>query len=292
MTTGKTTDPQSRAGSLPARVALGTMHGKERALAPAFDRLSVRLIVPDGLNTDSFGTFSAETPRAGSMEDAARAKIAAALAVTGLPVGLASEGAYGPHPAVPFMAAGIEILMWRDADQGHEIIERLGDDRPAYDRAEVADMDQAAPLLTRMGFPETALIVSPAGDARGPVAKGLTGLSELAAAIVAACKASPVGKAVLQTDMRAHMNPRRMSMIARLGLRLANRLACRCDGCGAPGWGRLGTVPGLPCSWCGGPSLLIAHEVHGCTACGTTRPMPRPDGKTMADPGECPACNP
>ena len=292
MTTGQTYDPQNRAGVLPARVALGTMHGKERALAPAFDRLSVRLIVPDGLNTDRFGTFSAEIPRAGSMEDAARAKIEAAMAATGLPVGLASEGAYGPHPAVPFMAAGLEILMWRDAERGHEIIERLGDDRPAYDLAEVADIDQVAPVLTRMGFPETAMIVRPAGDPCGSVVKGLTGMSELATAIAAACKASPVGKAVVQTDMRAHMNPQRMATIAKLGLRLADRLACRCDACGAPGWGRLRTVPGLPCDWCGGPSLLIAHEVHGCTACGTTRPVPRPDGKTTADPGECPACNP
>lgn len=292
MTTGKTTNPQDRAGALPARIALGTMHGKERALAPAFDRLSVRLIVPAGLDTDRFGTFSAETPRQGDMEQAARAKIEAAMAATGLPVGLASEGAYGPHPAVPFMAAGLEILLWRDAERGHEIIERLGDDRPTYDHAEVAGIDQAAPLLQRVGFPETAVIVAPALALDRPLAKGVRTMPELAAAIAAACKASPVGKAMVQTDMRAHMNPRRMTMIARLGLRLAERLACRCDACGAAGWGRLGTVPGLPCDWCGGPSLLIAHEVHGCTACGTTRPVPRPDGKTTADPGQCPACNP
>ena len=292
MTTEGTLDQQNRAGLLPARVALGTMHDKERALAPAFDRLSVRLIVPEGLNTDRFGTFSAEIPRAGSMEEAARAKAMAAMAATGLPAGLASEGAYGPHPAIPFMAAGLEILLWRDADTGQEIIERLSDDRPTYDHEEVADIDQAAPLLTRVGFPETAVIVSPAGAAGRPVAKGLTDVAQLASAIAAACRDSPAGKAMVQTDMRAHMNPRRMALIARLGLRMAERLACRCDACGAPGWGMLGTVPGLPCDWCGGPSLLIAHEVHGCTACGTTRPVPRPDGKTTADPGQCPACNP
>ena len=292
MTMGKTTAPQNRAGTLPARVALGTMHAKERALAPAFARLSVSLIVPDRLDTDRFGTFNAETPRAGSMEEAARAKAIAAIKATGLPAGLASEGAYGPHPAIPFLAAGLEILLWRDAETGREIIERLGDDRPTYDHVEVEDIDQTAPLLTRVGFPDTALIVSAVGAEGRPVAKGLTGMPALAAAIAAACRASPTGKAMVQTDMRAHMNPRRMAMIARMGRQMADRLACRCDACGAPGWGRLGTVPGLPCSWCGGPILLIAHELHGCTGCGTTRPVPRPDGRTEADPGECPACNP
>lgn len=78
--------------TLPTRAALGTMHGKEAALAPPLSVLGITLIRPE-IDTDRFGTFTAEMPRSGTMADAARAKAKAAIAATGLSVGLASEGA-------------------------------------------------------------------------------------------------------------------------------------------------------------------------------------------------------
>ena len=58
-----------------ARIALGTMHAKERALAKPFARiLGAELVVPHDIDTDAYGTFTGETPRAGTMLDAARAK--------------------------------------------------------------------------------------------------------------------------------------------------------------------------------------------------------------------------
>ena len=290
----RATSNKGQGAALPRLVALGTMHGKEAALAPAFAALGVELVLPAGVDTDRFGSFDGVTPRAGSMEDAARAKVRAAMAATGLACGLASEGAYGPHPVIPWAAAGIEILLWRDDRTGHEVIERLVDDRPAFDRIEVAEGDDLTAFLARAGFPETALVVAPAAQAAAPTAKGVRDPAALAVALAAAWRAGgrAGGRAVVQTDMRAHMNPRRMQTIARLGARLADRLARRCDACGAPGWGMIGTEPGLPCGGCGGPSLLVAAERHGCTACGTTRRQPRADGLTEADPGQCPLCNP
>ena len=52
--------------SLPERVALGTMHGKAAAIAPPLARLGIALVVPEGLDTNRFGTFTGETPRHGS----------------------------------------------------------------------------------------------------------------------------------------------------------------------------------------------------------------------------------
>ena len=49
----------------------------------------------------------------------------------------------------------------------------------------------------------------------------------LAAAIGQAAAKSANGRAFLQTDMRAHMNPRRMEIIAGLAARLAQRLRRR-----------------------------------------------------------------
>lgn len=273
--------------TLPARVALGTMHGKAAAIAPPLARLGIALTVPGGLDTDRFGTFTGEVPRAGSMVEAARAKALAAIAATGLPVGLASEGAYGAHAVIPFLPQGRELLLWHDARSGHEIIEMLTDEAPAYDHIEVAAAEGAQAFLARIGFPPTAVIVMRADGV--PVAKGVQDLASLDGAIRAARAHGP---ARLQTDMRAHLNPRRMGMIGQLAERFARRLARRCPDCGAPGWGLLRLAPGLPCAWCGGPSLMPKGEIHGCTACGATTLRPRCDGVTEADPGMCPFCNP
>ena len=220
------------------------------------------------------------------MAEEVRAKAEAAMAATGHAIGIASEGAYGPHPAVPFLPFGRELILWRDAARGLEIVERMADEAPAFDRAEVDGPAAAGPFLARIGFPETAVVVA-AADCGTPVAKGLRDREALARAIAAAG-----GRATLSTDMRAHMNPRRMATIARLAERLAKRLATPCPGCGAPGFGRLRVEAGLPCAVCTAPTAMVAREIHGCAACGAEAARPRPDGLAEADAATCQHCNP
>lgn len=270
---------------LPDRVALGTMHGKEAVIAPPFAALGVTMVLAE-VETDRFGTFSGDVPRAGSMIEAARAKAQAAIAATGLPVGLASEGAYGPHPHFAFLPFGQELLLWLNVRTGQEVVEMTTDMQPSYDQETVGDLAAAEAFLTRIGFPETAVIVQPAVTAP-PLAKGVTDRTALNAMLDDAFRLG--GSAHLQADMRAHMNPRRMSVIAGLAQRLAQRLAVPCPTCAAPGFGRLRSLPGLPCRECGSETGLIAAEIHGCTACGAEQSQPR-DG--LADPGHCPSCNP
>lgn len=271
--------------SLPAWVALGTMHGKAAAVTPPFSRLGIALAVPQGLDTDRFGAFAGEVPRAGTMVESARAKALAAIRATGLPVGLGSEGAYGPHPLIPFLARGTELLLWHDVRIGQEVVETLVDDEPCYDRIEVRRLEEAEGFLARIGFPATGVVL---GMPDGAMVKGIQDRDRLDA-LLRDGQGRPM---VLQTDMRAHLNPRRMAVIGQLAGMLAARLAVRCPDCAAPGWGRLRPAPGLPCAWCDGPTLLPGGEVHGCTACGTEALVPRADGITMADPGHCPVCNP
>jgi len=278
--------------TLPELAALGTMHGKAAAIAPPLARLGITLVVPDGLDTDRFGTFTAEVPRAGTMDDAARAKARSAVAATGLSVGIASEGAYGPHPSIPFLPIGREVLLWRNEKTGHEVIERLIDEAPCYDHVTVFSADEATTFLKAIGFPRTAVIVAPAGTGAVPLAKGLQDRDAVDDAIARALHLSAQGGAFLQTDMRAHLNPRRMATIGRLAERLAARLATVCPVCAAPGWGLLRVETGLPCGWCDGPTLLVKAEIHGCTLCGHQVVRPRANGPRVADPGQCPACNP
>jgi hypothetical protein len=273
------------AAPLPDRVALGTMHGKETVIAPPLAALGVAVVLAK-VETDRFGTFSGEVARAGSMIEAARAKAQAAIAATGLPVGLASEGAYGPHPHFGFLPFGQELLLWLDIRTGQEVVEMTTDIQPNYDQETVVDLAAAEAFLTRIGFPETAVIVQPAITAP-PLAKGVTDRASFVAALDHAFRLG--GTAHLQADMRAHMNPRRMSVIAGLAQRLAQRLAVPCPTCAAPGFGRLRSLPGLPCRDCGTETGLVAAEVHGCTACGAEQSVPR---QGLADPGHCPSCNP
>lgn len=70
-------------GWLPDLVALGTMHGKEQAIAPPLAALGIR-IESTAIDTDRFGTFSRNVPRSGNMLEAARSKARAAAEATGL----------------------------------------------------------------------------------------------------------------------------------------------------------------------------------------------------------------
>jgi len=49
------------------------MHGKAAAIVPPLVRHGISLMVPEGLDTDRFGTFTADVLRKGTMGNAARA---------------------------------------------------------------------------------------------------------------------------------------------------------------------------------------------------------------------------
>jgi S-adenosylmethionine uptake transporter len=127
-----------------------------------------------------------------------------------------------------------------------------------------------------------AVIVAPKASA-APLAKGVRDRDTLQTVM------RGLPRAFLQSDMRAHMNARRMEIIAALATRLAVRLSAPCPRCAAPGWGLLRSDPGLPCSDCGTSTGLTAQDIHGCTACRHEIAQPRTG---TADPAYCPICNP
>jgi hypothetical protein len=82
---------------------LATMHQKEQVIAPILEHLGIKIVVPQGLNTDEFGTFSRDIKRPGDQLQAARLKAERAMALTGLTLAFASEGSFGPHPSIPYL---------------------------------------------------------------------------------------------------------------------------------------------------------------------------------------------
>ena len=270
------------------------MHAKERAIAPPIrSELGAELVVPEHLDTDALGTFSGEIERRGTMGEVAVRKARLGMAATGLEIGLASEGTYGPHPQIPFLAVGMELVVLVDDERGLRVSESLIDEKPCFGHVTVAPGEDIADFLTRIAFPGHAVVVAPGESADStPVAKGVRDRDALAAAIATAAGVSADGKARVETDMRAHMNPTRMATLGRLAEQLARRLNSACPECAAPGFGLVDTETGLPCEWCGGPSLMVRHQIFGCAGCDYREKRPRPDGLLHADPGRCQTCNP
>jgi hypothetical protein len=275
-------------------VSLASRHGKERAMARPFRvALGLELVLAEHFDTDSLGTFSGEQARPADAETTCRIKAEAGMAETGLDLGLASEGSFGPHPAIPFVPAGVEWMTFVDRTRNLVITEHLLTCRTNFSHCAVRPGDALDPWLQQVGFPAHALIVRPHQGGDEPfIRKGLQSGVDLHEAIRQASRLSADGLAQVETDMRAHRNPTRMASIRTLAFRLARRIATPCPACGSPGWGRVDVRLGLPCGWCGTATEMVRCELLGCFRCAHRQERPRPDGLLTADPQHCPWCNP
>ncbi|MEO1002371.1 MAG: DUF6671 family protein [Cyanobacteria bacterium J06638_7] len=280
-------------------LVLASKHGKQRALArPLRVALGLELLIPADLDTDTLGTFSGEVERLGSAAETCLRKAELGLRLGGGSLSIASEGSFGPHPQIPWMSAGEEILVFLDAGRGLVIQERRLVLRTNFDQRLVGTAEDLADWPARVGFPSHALIVRPhrplggASLAATAVRKGLRREAALGAAVRAAAAGSSDGQALVETDMRADRNPTRMAAIRCLAFALVRRIGSLCPACGSPGWGVVESRGGLPCSWCRTPTPLLAFETLGCPACDHRQERPRSDGQSEADPQHCPYCNP
>jgi hypothetical protein len=276
------------------KVALATMHRKEEAIAPALmEALGLYVVPAPRLDTDQLGTFAGEIPRRSNMLDTAVAKARMGMQATGLPLGLASEGSFGPHPLIPFFLGGIELMVFIDHERGLVVHETLVAEQTNFSHRIVVPAEPIDDFLGTAGFPSHGLIVRPhAGEICHNMTKGITSRTALDAAIGLAAQASADGKAHIETDMRAHMNPTRMRALTTLARQLGRRLASPCPACAAPGWGRMDIVRGLQCEECGTSTDMILKEVFACAAGAHREELPRSDGLTYASPAHCPYCNP
>lgn len=275
-------------------VSLATKHMKERAIARPFRfALGMDVLTPAGLDTDILGTFTGEVPRSGTPSEVCERKARLGMKMTGLPFGLASEGSFGAHPLIPFIPAGVEFMTFVDDERGFVLTENLLCENTNYGHCEARDMDDLTDWLSRTGFPSHGLIVRTNENGPGkPIAKGVTTAGDLKTAMAKAVTRSDNGAAWIEPDMRAHFNPTRMRSIRRLAFKLARRLATQCPSCEAPGWGRTGTVKGLPCELCRTPTDMVRHDVFGCAVCDHIEEKPRRDGLQEAPAQNCPFCNP
>jgi hypothetical protein len=109
------------------------------------------------------------------MRETARLKAELGLAATGLPRGLASEGSFGPHPAIPFLAAAHELMIFIDREEGIEAVEEQVSEATNFAAIDLAPGADLEGFLARAGFPGHALILRSGGRS----VKGITARTAL-----------------------------------------------------------------------------------------------------------------
>jgi len=273
------------------RIALLTQHGKERVIASVLDTaLGCQVERVGGYDTDLLGTFTREIPRAGKQLEAARKKARLGMEISGLSLGLASEGSFGPDPMVGMFPWNVEFLIFIDDEQGLEIV-GVAQGKAIHAHLLTGDWTAAEAFARQAAFPAHHLVVRPEGENDPRIRKGIAAWEEFEAAFAWGQAQSASGQVFLETDLRAHANPTRMEMIRLAAEDLVAKLGSPCPACGAPGFWLVERVAGLPCGDCGAPTRETRAEVHGCLKCAHRETRERPEPQ-YADPGRCDYCNP
>lgn len=275
-------------------LAIATIHGKERAIGPAFLRslpLTGFHAIPD-VDTDRFGAFSGEVQRTMDPLQACIAKAKHGAETGGADLVCASEGSFGPYPPAPFIPCDEEVLVLFDARDGRIFHHRHVSLDTVFGGERCTTVEDVLAFAARMRFPEHGLVLRPEEHWRAGQAllKGVHERARLATAAAGLIGAH--GSCWVETDMRAMANPTRMSVIGTAAGHFAVELARTCPRCGAC-WFRISSAQaGLPCGLCGRPTEAIRSYLRTCWSCGHEAQEARPDGRTEEDPRHCPDCNP
>lgn len=272
---------------------LATMHGKERVIAPLLAPLGLEVSLVPGIDTDRHGSFSRTVARSGTALEAARAKIADAFRLApAVRVGLASEGSFGPHPAVPLLPYAQELVLLIDRERGLQVAGHDVGTDTNYAQACCTEVATALAFARRTGFPAHGVIAMACESGRPVPHRALFNDLESEAALANAVRwlLMRAPEAFVETDMRAHRNPTRMAAIARAAANLVRSLASRCPVCARPGFDVGERLPGLPCAACLHPTRQLRAERLRCVGCGHAELRPVADG--YADPAGCEFCNP
>ena len=270
---------------------IATSHKKEEAIGPVLrDRFQANIVVPEGFDTDSFGTFSGEIERADSPLDAARRKSKAASMTFNASLVIASEGSFGPHPSLYFIPADDEILLFTDYENNLEIVVREVSTNTNFSGKEVNTIDEVKAFAQGAGFPSHKIILKRGHRDYPLIIKSITSWDELH--LSANSLLADYGSLFIETDMRAMNNPTRISVIAQAAEKLADLMNSLCPHCQTPGFDVGSVVPGLLCMECKLPTESALKYVYICKKCGYEQDSYYPNKQSFEDPRFCNWCNP
>jgi hypothetical protein len=224
-----------------------------------------------------------------SQLDTAIAKARAAIASTGIPLAIASEGTIGPNPLIPIASSDLETIVLIDSERDLIIHESFRSSEIVTVRKTLQPGQNLDELLAKADFPNHALIARTETPAAFQAVKGIRDFDKLVQAIQDLSKDS--GSVIVESDLRASFSPSRMQNIANCAKLLAERIATTCPQCQTPGWGKIAPVFGLPCQDCGQKvESAVAADQLGCVSCDYVQTVER--AGAYAESRFCDSCNP
>lgn len=265
-------------------LAFLTQHEKLPAVAGAFASVGFELVLAKGVDTDTLGTFTGEQARQGTQLDAALAKAKLGAELSGVRYGLGSEGSFGPDPYMGVTAWGIEILALWDQERQYSVHAMVQGPETNFSHVLAQSWPIAKDFAQNAGFPQHGVIVGKPGQAWFD--KNATDWPTLQERIIKGLESGPVW---LETDMRAHRNPMRMAMIAKVGEALAKRMGKTCPACALPGFGPQRLIAGALCERCQQPTQSARAQLLACNSCDFSQ---EESIRTHVPADRCQFCNP
>jgi len=271
-----------------------TKHKKDKVIFPVLAQTGMNLKLLDTIDTDTFGTFTRDIDRKGTQLEAARYKALKAIEETGESIAIASEGSFGAHPTIFFVPANVEVVLLIDTLNDIEILGWEISTDTNHSHSEVSSVKEAIKFAKLCGFPSHGMVVRPntAGDNSSMLFKGITTEKILKEAVKKSIAASPDGKALIETDMRAVYNPKRMKVIEKATINLFNKIKSLCPECGWLGFEITEWINGLPCENCFFPTRGLSKHIYQCKKCNHKREIEYPDNQKYSEARFCDFCNP
>ena len=267
-------------------VALLTRHDKGTIIAPALAELALEVVTTTAFDTDTLGTFSGEVERTLSPSACAGRKARLACELTGLDLGLGSEGSFGGGPLAGLMNWDDEILVLYDARSDMEIT-AFASGPVKVAPVTAGSLDELQQQLERFPVAQRWILRRP-----DQIHKGLQqqGIAELLTQLGLLQRERLTEQIRLEPDLRAMHCPERQDYIRQAAEQLSQRLQSRCPACEAPDFWQSDLERGLPCGWCGEPTALARALISRCRQCDHTER--NAVTAEYADPGHCQRCNP
>jgi hypothetical protein len=270
---------------------IATKHEKEKVIVPILEKeLGVNCFLISDLDTDELGTFTGEVERKDDLITTARKKFIMAMEMANCDLAIASEGSFGPHPAIFFVHSDDEFLLLLDKKNDLEICVRELSLLTNYNGSEIKTEDELKKFATNSNFPTHGLILRKSKNDLSFIVKGITNEVQLKHTFLNLI--NNFGTAYIETDMRAMYNPTRMAVIERAALKLVEKIKSKCPNCGTPGFGIIDTKEGLPCHHCYFPTQSTLSFIYSCQKCTYKKEEQYPNGKQTEDPMYCDICNP
>ena len=267
-----------------------TQHGKETLVAPILEPfLGCKIQRIDGYDTDQLGTFSGEVKRLDTQIETARKKARIGIELSGLPIGIASEGAFIPDPFGGLGPWNIEIVLWLDANSHYEVTGIAQGPTLSLHKA-IRTLSDLETFVKNADFPAHHLVLRPEAQSDPRIHKGIADWNHLKQTFIDCQNQSSNGLVFLEHDHRSCCHPTRQAMIQRAVHDLVEKFQSMCPSCTTPGFAKTAHKSGLICRSCGHKTNMPVSFTMRCNNCHHTEE--KPSNETSADPRWCDRCNP